>query len=108
MGVIVWRRALLDASSAWSDQADDLYGARKSLDGIDTSLLGPRVSPAADAFLDVWTAQVQDLRQDAEEHAAALSDAALTWIATDAATVEGLQRLLPWDERTLTPEGGAG
>lgn len=103
MSIQVWQRALFRASGRWSDQADELYGARRNLDGIDTALLGARVGPVADAFVTTWATRVQALREDAEEHAEALSGSALMWFGTDDAAVENLQQLLPWDDRNLTP-----
>lgn len=105
MNVYVWQQALRDAAQDWLDQADDLYAAKKCLTEITPSLLGTRVSPAAQKFLTHWSGVVEQLRKDAEGHGQALTSAALTWNYSDQAAIDALQERLPWSQRNLGPMG---
>lgn len=106
-GFGVWIDALRTSATEWDDQAEELRGARRSLNSASSSTadLGPRVAPAAEAFLDAWINGLKDRVEDAAAHSTALSDAVTAYQVTDAAQSERLAQLLPWDERNLTPEG---
>ena len=106
MTSIVWHAALTAASKAWSDQADELYAAKKCLSEISPALLGPNVGPVAATFITTWSNRVQSLRTHAEAHAESLSLAALNWNSTDLSNQEDLRNLLPWDARNLDPGSG--
>lgn len=107
MSIAVWFAALKRASEGWDAQAEDLHGARNSLLGVDTSLLGTRVAPHAQAFLDTWTAELKSVGTEAEDNSTALLDVKAQWSGVDRATVEATQALLPWTDRDLTPTGEA-
>lgn len=106
MTLAVWLAELTRAQQVWDDQADTLYGARSSLRGAETGLLGPRVAAAADAFVSTWTDAVGALRDDAEAHAEALTRARIGFLHTEEETVAEIQALLPWESRSTRPEGG--
>lgn len=100
----VWYAALQTAATEWDEQHDALYGARNSLDAVEVGDLGATVKPHAEEFVRVWRAEIHALVGAAEDHATALRDAGYTWAATDQASVDALQQLLPWDQRNLTPQ----
>lgn len=107
MSIQVWFRALSTAAQGWDAQADDLHGARNSLLGVDTSSLGERVAPAAQAFLATWVAELESASTDADGYAASLIQVKGQWFAVDEASVRAAQELLPWTDRDLTPTGEA-
>lgn len=101
--IVVYLQALKEAAESWDDRSDELDTALTSLSGIDTSLLGDRVKGHADAFLSTWTTETARLVSDAADHAQALRDNATYVAAADAAVVEAMQQLLPWDQRSMDP-----
>lgn len=106
MNLLVWHHLLVRAAQQWSDRADELYGARATLQETETSLLGPRVGPAAEEFATRWAGRLGTLYEQAQAHAEALSATAADFTRADEETVERLQRLLPWDDRDASPGSG--
>jgi len=104
MNLLVWPSALNDAADGWDDQAEALNQALSSLNRVEASALGSRVSPAASAFLETWRTQLKARVAEAEAHADALRTSARSYQATDSASVDRMQELLPWDQRDLTPQ----
>ncbi|MEV7397708.1 type VII secretion target [Aeromicrobium sp. NPDC092404] len=105
-GLEVWLDSLRTAGAEWDDQAEELRKARRALHDGSSSVdeLGSRVAPAAEVFLDAWITGLAARVDEAAEHATALTDAAATYAATDAARSAELANLLAWDDRNLRPE----
>lgn len=103
MTIQVWTSTLRAASNAWQDRAEDLNSPRKNLAQAEASLLGPRVAPAAAAFLDTWERRVQELRQRAANHSDALVQTMYDFAISDAESVERTQDLLMWGDRDTRP-----
>lgn len=108
MTLRMWTAALREARDAWDEQAEALAGPRKNLLQAESSLLGSRVGPAAEAFLSTWEQQVDRLRQDAAGHADALAQTMYDVLVTDAETVERTQQLLMWEDRNTPPVSTVG
>ena len=106
MTLHVYLRALRDAAQAWEDQGEVVRGGRKSLGEVDASLLGARVQPAAQAFIDAWMKEVKRLEDAAGNHADALRDASLLFQHTDQDVIERSQQLMTWTDRDVSPVGG--
>lgn len=104
----MWTVAVNRASRAWQDQCEALNGPRKNLTQAESSLLGDRVGPAAEAFLTTWEEQVRVLRDRAEGHADALAEAMYDFHLTDGRSVKQTQSLLLWEDRTTMPAPGVG
>jgi hypothetical protein len=103
VSIAVYLQALRDAAGQWEDRAEELRGARTSLTGADTGLLGSRVGPVAAEFINTWADEVRRLTTDAEAHGQALRDSATFFGAADAETVQRMQDLLPWTSRHASP-----
>lgn len=108
MTIQVWTSTLRAASDAWQERADELNSPRKNLAQADASLLGPRVAPAATAFLDTWERRVQELRQRAANHSDALVQTMYDFAISDAESVERTHELLMWGDRNTLPVGTVG
>lgn len=100
----VWFAALQQAAKDWFDQGDDLDGAKRALAKVEVDQLSEPVQAAARDFADHWSGYIHTLVNEANEHGSALNAAALQWWGSDRTNVEGLQNLLPWDQRNLTPQ----
>lgn len=106
MTLHVYLGALRDAAQAWEDQGEVVRGGRKSLGEVDAALLGSRVRPAAQVFIDAWMKEVKRLEDAAGDHADALRDASLLFQHTDQDVVERSQQLMTWTDRDVSPTGG--
>lgn len=105
MTVQVWHQLLRQTANGWEQQGDALYGAGKSLTSASdgTSLLGSRVASVASSFIATWTDTVSDLRTEADQHSASLTQTAQEFVVSDTDTVEAMQRLLAWTDRDSVP-----
>lgn len=108
MSLYVYLEALSRSAQSWQDQGEVVRGGRKSLDEVDASLLGARVQPAAQAFIDAWMTEVKRLEDAAGDHADALRDASFLFQHSDQDVVERSQQLMSWTDRDLSPTGGLG
>ena len=107
MTIQAWQSTLRAASRAWLDQADQLRGAERNLQQAEVAELGPRVSGAAGRFVRAWTAELAELRGQAESHGAAVDEASRLLFGADRESVAEVQRLVPWADRDVTPVRGA-
>ncbi len=103
--VAVWSENLRAAAGGWREQQGTLRDARNGLAGAEasTAVVGARVAPALDAFLDAWVTHLADRAATAERHADDLDAAAADYDATDEASRQRLAQLLPWDQRGSAP-----
>lgn len=108
MTIEVWTAALRKARDEWEEQSEGLNGPRKNLLQATPSLLGDRVSPAAEAFLTTWEQRVLVLRDRASGHSDALAQSMYDFRLTDQESVEQTQQLLMWQDRTTSPLSGVG
>lgn len=106
MSLYVYLAALNTSATAWEDAGETLRGARKSVGDVDASLLGPRVAPAAQAFIDTWLSEIKALQTAATDHGDALREAAVLVHQADADTIARSQQLLVWTDRDVSPTGG--
>jgi hypothetical protein len=106
MTLYVYLEALRTSAQAWEDQRDVVRGGRKSLGEVDASLLGARVQPAAQAFIDAWEKEIKRLEDAAGNHAEALRDAGLLFQQSDQDVVERSQQLMTWTDRNVSPTVG--
>lgn len=104
-GYLVNPTALRDAETTWDDQSEVLRGsARRLSDAQDVVAdLGPRVGPAATAFLTTWLTQLRDLVDAADAHAEALGANAAGYATQDQVVRDDLARLLPWGQHDGAP-----
>lgn len=107
MSIVIYLAAVRRAATQWEDQHEQLTGAHRSLTSASPATLGARVAGPARAFLDTWMAEIEILDATSNGHATALRDTASSAEHTDRETVERTQRLLPWDDRHLTPKAVA-
>lgn len=105
MSLYVYLEALSRSARSWEDQGDVVRGGRKSLGEVDASLLGSRVQPAAQAFIDTWMTEIKRLEDAAGNHAQALRDASLLFQQSDRDVVERSQRLMSWTDRNVSTVG---
>lgn len=103
MNFEVWPAVLAGAADSWDEQAAALDQARSSLNKVDESLLGGRVSGAAAAFLETWRTEVKSRVAQAEGHADALRTSLNGYQVAEDSAIEKLQSLLPWDQRDVEP-----
>ena len=68
MSLYVYLEALSRSAQSWEDQGEVVRGGRKSLGEVDASLLGARVQPAAQAFIDAWMKEMKRLEDAAADH----------------------------------------
>lgn len=108
MTVQVWFARLRDAAQVWDDGHEQLTGALTSLAEAPVELLGSRVQPHAEAFVDAWTQELRRLAATADDHAGALRDTASLFARAEQLSVEESQDLLPWVDRTATPGAPGG
>jgi hypothetical protein len=106
VSLYVYLEALRSSAQAWEDQGEVVRGGRKSLGDVDASLLGARVRPAAQAFIDAWDKEIKRLEDAAGNHAQALRDAGLLFQQSDQDVVERSQRLMTWTDRNASPTVG--
>ena len=106
MSLYVYLEALRSSAQAWEDQGEVVRGGRKSLGEVDASLLGARVRPAAQAFIDAWDKEIKRLEDAAANHAQALRDAGLLFQQSDHDVVERSQRLMTWTDLNASPTVG--
>lgn len=106
MTLIAYLAALQKAATQWEDQEERLVGARTTLSDADPDLLGPRVSPVADDFLEAWRKELDRLIAEARNHGMALNETAAGLDYADQATVERMQSLMQWSDRDVYPAGG--
>lgn len=99
MSFFVHLAALNESARAWEDTSDTVRGSRKSLADVDASLLGDRVSPYAQVFIDTWMTEIQRLETTAVDHGEALRDAATLYAQADSDVVERSRQLMVWDDR---------
>lgn len=97
---------LMASAQAWEDASDRVRGARRSLVDIDTAVLGPRVAPHAESFLDTWLAEITRLGADATDHGEALRDASSLYARADEDALARNEQLLRWSDRGATPIAG--
>lgn len=107
MSLYVYLEALRSSAQAWEDQGEVARGGRKSLGDVDASLLGARVRPAAQAFIDAWEKEIKRLEDAAGNHAEALRDAGLLFQQSDQDVVARSQQLMTWTDRNVSPTVGA-
>jgi hypothetical protein len=98
--------ALSRSARSWEDQGDVVRGGRKSLGEVDASLLGARVRPAAQAFIDAWMTEVKRLEDAAGDHADALRDASQLFRQSDQDALGRSQQLMSWTDRNVSPPVG--
>lgn len=98
--------ALMASAQAWEDASDQVRGARRSLADIDTAVLGDRVAPHAEEFLDTWLVETTRLGTDATDHGEALRDACSLYARADEDTLARNEQLLRWNDRSATPVPG--
>lgn len=109
MSLYVYLDALNRSAQAWEDQGEVVRGGRKSLGEVDASLLGSRVQPAAQAFVDAWMKEIKRLEDAAVDHGEALRDASLLFQQSDQDVIERSQQLMAWTDRNVSPTpGGLG
>lgn len=109
MSLQVYLAALARSAQGWEDQGEVVRGGRKSLGEVDASLLGSRVQPAAQAFIDAWMTEIKRLEDAAVDHGEALRDASLLFLQSDQDVVERSQQLMSWTDRNVSPTpGGLG
>ena len=108
MSIQVWFARLRDAADVWDDGREGLTGAVTSVSEAPLELLGSRVQPHAQAFVDTWAAELRRLAGAAEGHAVALRDSATLFAGADQLSVQESQELLPWVERAATPGAPGG
>ena len=108
MTVQVWFARLRSAADVWDDGREGLTGAATSLAEAQVGLLGSRVAPHAQAFVDTWSAELRRLSAAAESHADALRESATLFSTADQLSVQESQELLPWVERAATPGAPGG
>jgi hypothetical protein len=108
MSLYVYLAALQRSAESWEEQREVVRGGRKSLGEVDASLLGARVQPAAQAFIDAWMQEVKRLEDAAGDHADALRDASLLFQQSEQDVIERSQRLMAWTDRTASPAGRLG
>lgn len=106
MSLYVYLEALTRSATSWEDQGEVVRGGRKSLGEVDASLLGARVQPAAQAFIDAWMTEIKRLEDAAGNHADALRDASLLFQQSDQDVVERSQKLMSWTDRNVSPTVG--
>lgn len=106
MSFQVYLDALGRSAQSWEDQGEVVRGGRTSLGEVDASLLGARVQPAAQAFIDAWMIEVKRLEDAARDHAQALRDASLLFLHADQDAVERNQQLMSWTDRNASPTVG--
>lgn len=106
MTLVARTQSLQRAAVQWEDRAEQLHGARATLDDADPALLGTRVADAARAFLETWRREVGRLRAEADDHATALRGAASDTDLADARSRDDMRRLMAWPDRGTTPDGG--
>lgn len=106
MSLYVYLEALHSSARAWEDQGEVVRGGRKSLGDVDASLLGARVRPVAQAFIDAWEKEIKRLEDAAGNHAEALRDASLLFQQSDQDVVERSQQLMTWTDRDASPTVG--
>lgn len=106
MSLYVYLAALAESAQAWEDTSESVRGARKSLTDIDATLLGDRVAPSAQAFIDTWMTEIKRLQTAATDHSDALRDASLLFDQADTDVVERSQQLMAWTDRDTSPTGG--
>jgi hypothetical protein len=106
VSLYVYLEALRRSAESWDDQGAVVRGARKSLGEVDASLLGARVQPAAQAFIDAWMTEIKRLEDAAGDHADALRDASLLFQRSDQDAVERSQELMSWTDREVSPTVG--
>ncbi len=106
MSLYVYLEALSRSAQSWEDQGEAVRGGRKSLGEVDASLLGARVQPAAQAFIDTWMQEIKRLEDAAADHAQALLDASLLFAQADQDVVERSQQLMSWTDRNVSPTVG--
>jgi hypothetical protein len=103
MTLYVYLEALSRSAQSWEDQGEVVRGGRKSLGEVDASLLGARVQPVAQAFIDAWMTEIKRLEDAAGHHAEALRDASLLFRQSDQDVVERSQQLMAWTDRNTSP-----
>jgi hypothetical protein len=108
MSLYVHLAALQRSAQSWEEQGEVVRGGRKSLGEVDATLLGARVQPAAQAFIDAWMQEVKRLEQAAGDHADALREASLLFRQSDQDVIERSQQLMAWTDRATSPTGGLG
>ncbi|PVG81863.1 hypothetical protein DDE18_14165 [Nocardioides gansuensis] len=106
MTLIAYLAALEKAATQWEDQGEQLVGARTTLAEADSGVLGPRVSPVADDFLEAWRKELDRLVETAGKHGKALDDTAADLDYADQETVDRMQSLMQWSDRHVDPAGG--
>ncbi len=84
------RSALARAADVWDDQTDRLRHARLALADADPGPLGPRVAPAAAAYLERWADRLDGLARAACTHSEGLLG---LWTCTAAVDDDTAQRL---------------
>ncbi|GAB3995175.1 WXG100 family type VII secretion target [Nocardioides marmoraquaticus] len=104
-GYLVNPTALRTAATTWDDQSEVLRGGKKRLLDAEDAVadLGPRLGPAATAFISTWLTQVQDLVDAAEGHAEALDATAADYTGQDQVVGHDLAQLLPWGQHDGAP-----
>lgn len=107
MSLVIYLAAVRRAATQWEDQHEQLTGAGRALTAAAPASLGARVAGPARVFLDTWLAEIEILDAASDKHATALRVAASAAEHTDRETVERTRRLLPWDDRHLTPRAVA-
>ncbi|GAA5140665.1 hypothetical protein GCM10023340_01160 [Nocardioides marinquilinus] len=95
--IAMYLEALRSGEAVWRDQSAELGTVATSLADVDAALLGARVAPGVQAFLDGWGAQLASLGRRAEGHADAVHDAAARLGLVDDETAARLAALLPHD-----------
>lgn len=100
--------ALRAASTTWDDQSEVLRGAKKRLVDAENAVadLGPRVGPAATAWITTWLDRVESLQQAAERHGDDLAEAGQSYGVQDLEVSASLAQLLPWGQHDGAPTPG--
>lgn len=97
--------ALTSAAATWGEQSEVLRGGRKRLMDAEDAVadLGPRVGPAASAWISTWLARVEALATTAERHGDDLEAASQGYTLQETVVEASMTALLPWALRHGTP-----